>query len=77
LKILACTTAVLILVVAGFLYYLYNQLNGNIHTAAISTKSAGVEKKDAFGRSPINILVVGSDSRSSKADCSLGGACGA
>ncbi|MYT03911.1 MULTISPECIES: LCP family protein, partial [Streptomyces] len=33
------------------------------------------EKADAFGRTPINILVMGSDGRTSKADCKLGGGC--
>ncbi|WP_234443264.1 LCP family protein [Streptomyces cellulosae] len=60
---------------AGGFFYIYRQLNGNIHTAAIDAKSAGTEKKDAFGRSPINILVIGSDTRGDKADCGLGGAC--
>ncbi len=65
----------LVLVVAGGFLYLYHQLDANIHTDALSSSSTGVEKKDAFGRSPINILVIGSDSRTSKADCSLGGDC--
>jgi LCP family protein required for cell wall assembly len=60
---------------AGAFFYIYNELNGNIHTDALSSKSTGVEKTDAFGRSPINILVIGSDARSNKADCKLGGDC--
>nr|WP_236656363.1 LCP family protein [Streptacidiphilus jiangxiensis] len=56
-----------------------NQLNGNISSSSLcSGKSCGTtkEKVDAFGRSPINILLIGSDERSSAADCSLGGDCG-
>ncbi len=75
LKVLAWTTAGLVAAAAGGLFFLYQELNGNIHTEDIDGKSAGTEKKDAFGRSPINILVIGSDTRSDKADCALGGAC--
>jgi LCP family protein required for cell wall assembly len=74
-RVLLCTAAALVVTAAGGFFYIYYQLNGNIHTTAIDAKSAGTEKKDAFGRSPINILVIGSDTRSDKADCSLGGAC--
>ena len=35
-----------------------------------------MEKIDPFGRAPVNILLIGSDTRSSHADCRLGGDCG-
>ncbi|MBF9068450.1 LCP family protein [Streptacidiphilus fuscans] len=55
----------------------YQKLNGNISSSDLfsGTGSGGAEKVDAFGRSPINILLIGSDERSSSADCSLGGDC--
>ncbi|MFF4576779.1 LCP family protein, partial [Streptomyces sp. NPDC001410] len=48
--------------------------NGNIRSVSLDGKG-GTEKADAFGRTPINILVMGSDGRTSKADCKLGGGC--
>jgi LCP family protein required for cell wall assembly len=72
-KIVAITTSVTILIVAGVGALLYEHLNGNINSVAIS--GGGSEKADAFGRTPINILLIGSDTRSSVADCKLGGAC--
>jgi LCP family protein required for cell wall assembly len=38
--------------------------------------SQGTEKKDSAGRIPMNILVIGSDTRSTAADCEIGGGCG-
>jgi LCP family protein required for cell wall assembly len=75
LKIVALVVAGLVAVGVVGVVYLYNELSGNLHTDDINSKTAGTEKKDAFGRSPINILVIGSDSRSDKADCKLGGDC--
>jgi LCP family protein required for cell wall assembly len=69
------TVAALVLVTAGAGAWLYNHLNGNIHSVALNG-GAGTEKTDAFGRTPINILVIGSDGRNNKADCKLGGGCG-
>jgi LCP family protein required for cell wall assembly len=57
----------------------YVHLNGDITAAPLfsgTTGDAGVEKPDAFGKAPINILVIGSDGRSTPADCHLGGDCG-
>ena len=73
------TTLLALLVLAGSGgFYVYHQLNGNLTQVALSTgdtKSTGVEKADAFGHKPINILIIGTDSRSSKANCKLGGDC--
>ncbi len=71
---------VLLLVVAsagGF--YVYHRLNANIASSDLfngTTGSEGVKKADAEGRFPINVLVIGTDSRADAADCKLGGACG-
>jgi LCP family protein required for cell wall assembly len=77
----AMTTLLALLVLAGSGgFYVYHQLNGNLTQVALSTgdtKSTGVEKADAFGHKPINILIIGTDSRSTKANCKLGGDCSA
>ncbi|WP_322942187.1 LCP family protein [Actinacidiphila yeochonensis] len=69
----------LLLVTAGGGYWLYHHLNGNLTSVSITDgtgkNAAGTEKADAFGRTPINILVMGSDGRTSAADCKLGGGC--
>lgn len=74
LKTAAITVSVLVLVTAGAGWWLYAHLNGNIHSVSLDGKG-GTEKADAFGRTPINVLLIGSDSRTSAADCKLGGAC--
>ncbi|MGW7539549.1 LCP family protein [Streptomyces sp. NPDC054770] len=74
MKILGLCTAVLVLVTAGAGWWFYQHLNGNINSVALDGKG-GTEKADAFGRTPINILVMGSDARTSKTDCKLGGGC--
>ncbi|MFD7711180.1 LCP family protein [Streptomyces sp. NPDC059785] len=74
LKITGISLALLILVTAGAGWWLYHHLNGNIHSVSLDGKG-GTEKADAFGRTPINILVIGSDGRTSEADCKLGGGC--
>ena len=69
------TTLVLILALGA---YVIEHLTGNIkHTALLQngvTQSA--EPVDKYGRSPVNILIIGSDTRSNAADCHLGGDCG-
>ncbi len=58
--------------------YVYFKLSDNIKSDSLfagSSGSAGKEKADAFGRTPINILMIGSDARDSAADCKLGGSC--
>jgi LCP family protein required for cell wall assembly len=68
---------VLVGVVAGA--WVYVRLNGNIRAAALFSGvsgNAGVEKPDAFGHTPINLLVIGSDARANATDCHLGGGCG-
>lgn len=74
LLIVGLCLAVLVLGTAGAGWWFYQHLNGNINSVALDGKG-GSEKADAFGRTPINILVMGSDGRTSKADCKLGGGC--
>ncbi|RAG82891.1 LytR family transcriptional regulator [Streptacidiphilus pinicola] len=63
---------------AGGAYYLVHSLDSNIASSSLCSGSAcgSKEKVDAFGRSPINILLIGSDERDNAADCNLGGDCG-
>jgi LCP family protein required for cell wall assembly len=74
LRIAGRCLAVLVLVTGGAGWWFYEHLNGNIHSLGLDG-SGGSEKADAFGRTPINILVMGSDGRTSQADCHLGGGC--
>ncbi|MFJ8151295.1 LCP family protein [Streptomyces sp. NPDC094468] len=74
LKALGLITAALVLVTAGAGWWFYEHLNGNINSVSLDGKG-GTEKADAFGRTPINILVIGSDGRTSSEDCKLGGGC--
>ncbi|MFI0805805.1 LCP family protein [Streptomyces echinatus] len=74
LKATAVGLSVLVVVTAGAGWWFYQHLNGNIHSVSLDGKG-GTEKADAFGRTPINILVMGSDGRTSEKDCKLGGGC--
>ncbi|GAB3271321.1 LCP family protein [Kineosporia babensis] len=77
-KIALGTVAVLMAGTAGGGAYMYQRLNGNIESSALfsgTTGDAGVQKADEQGRFPINVLVIGTDARSSEANCKLGGAC--
>ncbi|MGW0998975.1 LCP family protein [Streptomyces sp. NPDC002523] len=74
LRIIGLCLAVLVLGTAGAGCWFYEHLNGNINSLSLDGKG-GQEKADAFGRTPINILVMGSDGRTSKSDCKLGGGC--
>ncbi|MEU6535688.1 LCP family protein [Streptomyces sp. NPDC047000] len=74
LRIAGLCLAVLVLGTAGVGWWFYEHLNGNINSVPLDGKG-GAEKADAFGRTPINILVMGSDGRTSAADCKLGGGC--
>jgi LCP family protein required for cell wall assembly len=69
---------VLALVLGGAGFSVYRQLNGNLRQVPLyagTTGNAGTEKPDLFGRVPINLLVIGSDSRAKPANCRLGGGC--
>lgn len=77
LRTAAMGLSVLILATAGAGWWFYQHLNGNLHTVSLTDGAggAGKETPDAFGRTPINILVMGSDGRNLEADCKLGGGC--
>ncbi|MEZ0064076.1 LCP family protein required for cell wall assembly [Streptacidiphilus sp. MAP12-20] len=75
-KILALTLSVLVLITAGLGTWLYNHFSANLHTIHVNNKNLGQEKPDAFGRTPIDILVIGTDARNTAQDCNLGGDCG-
>ncbi len=75
-RILGGLAALVLLAGGGTVAYVYEQLSGNIRTDDLSAGSTGKERRDAFGRSPVNLLVIGSDARTDPADCRLGGDCG-
>jgi LCP family protein required for cell wall assembly len=78
LKILALVLSVLVLIVAGLGTWLYNRFSGNLHTVRLggdTRATLGQEKPDAFGRTPIDLLVIGTDARNTQQDCNLGGDC--
>ncbi|WNI19299.1 LCP family protein [Actinacidiphila sp. ITFR-21] len=71
------SVAVLLAASAGAFVYL--RLNGSLRELPLFGGiggNAGSERPDAFGRTPLNVLVIGSDARSGRADCRLGGDCG-
>lgn len=78
LKIAGASVLSLALIGAGGAFYLVHSLDGNIASSSLCSGSScgSKEKVDAFGRSPINILLIGSDERDNAADCNLGGDCG-
>ncbi|SEO22399.1 LCP family protein [Actinacidiphila rubida] len=63
LKIVAWVTAGLVLVGAGGAAYLYERLNGNIHSVDIN-RALGGHRPAPLGNGAMDILVLGSDSRS-------------
>ncbi|WP_329129351.1 LCP family protein [Streptomyces sp. NBC_01476] len=71
--------SVAVLLTAGAGAFVYFRLNGNIRDMPLFGGiggDAGRERPDAFGRTPLNVLVIGSDTRSDQEDCRLGGDCG-
>ena len=80
LKIVCWTLAVVLVVGLGGTYYLYSHLAGNIKTEASYTgtnraKAVGTEKADPLGRTPLNLLLIGSDTRIGGNNCKDAGAC--
>ncbi|WP_221352940.1 LCP family protein [Streptomyces beigongshangae] len=71
----AMVLAVLILGTAGAGYLYYRHLNDNIAKGKRNSGESGVEKADpnADGQTPLNILMIGSDSRNSDENVRLGG----
>ncbi|WP_236652422.1 LCP family protein [Streptacidiphilus neutrinimicus] len=78
LKIAGAIVLSLAVIGAAGTYYVVHSLDGNITSSDLCSGAtcSSKEKVDAFGRSPINILLIGSDERDSQADCNLGGDCG-
>ncbi|MFI7587083.1 LCP family protein [Spongisporangium articulatum] len=79
-RVVAAVAAVVVLagVTGGVL--VYRQLNGNIRSVDISSvkqpgASAAAPDDDPFAGRALNILVIGSDTRSGRTNCSVGGAC--
>ncbi|WP_374212033.1 LCP family protein [Streptomyces sp. C10-9-1] len=71
----AVSVSVLILGTAGAGYAYYAHLNGNIRKGERSSADSDVRKAtpNAAGQVPLNILLIGSDSRNSDANLKLGG----
>ncbi|MFI6940173.1 LCP family protein [Streptomyces sp. NPDC050418] len=71
----ALVFAVLIVGTAGAGYLYYQHLNDNIETAPLPDKNrAPKATPNSAGQTPLNILLIGSDERSNKANQKLGGA---
>ncbi|MFJ2259808.1 LCP family protein [Streptomyces sp. NPDC087844] len=75
LRWFALVLAVLILGTAGAGYLYYRHLNGNIDKGKRNNGESDVKKTEpnAAGQTPLNILLLGSDSRNSKENVKLGG----
>jgi len=71
----ATTLAVLILGTAGAGYLYYQHLNGNLGKGERSSGDSKAKKAapNAAGQTPLNILLIGSDSRNSDENVKLGG----
>jgi LCP family protein required for cell wall assembly len=71
----ANTLAVLILGTAGVGYLYYEHLNGNIQKGERSSGDSKARRTgpNAAGQTPMNILLIGSDSRNSDENVALGG----
>ncbi|MER6029456.1 LCP family protein [Streptomyces sp. NPDC001851] len=72
----ALTLAVVILGTAGAAYLYYEHLNANIQKDKLNLGDSDVPKAtpNAAGQTPLNVLLIGSDSRNSAKDLALGGA---
>ncbi|WP_193514066.1 LCP family protein [Streptomyces griseoloalbus] len=71
----ATTLSVLILGTAGAGYLYYEHLNGNIDKGERSSGDSKAHRAgpNAAGQTPVNILLIGSDSRASEENVELGG----
>ncbi|GGY23629.1 LCP family protein [Streptomyces djakartensis] len=72
----AAVLALLILGTAGAGYVYYRHLNGNIKKDALNLgdHKVAAPTPNAFGQTPLNILLIGSDARDTKENQKLGGA---
>ena len=71
------TMACLLLAVGGVVGYVYVHLNSNLKSTALLPPGVtqAPEIPNKFGQTPLNILVIGSDTRDTSADCALGHDC--
>ncbi|WP_046730326.1 LCP family protein [Streptomyces humi] len=71
----ATTLSVVILGTAGAGYLYYQHLNGNIHKGQRNSGDSKASRTapNAAGQTPVNILLIGSDSRNSAENVKLGG----
>ncbi|MFJ7155839.1 LCP family protein [Streptomyces sp. NPDC101118] len=76
LRYIAIALSLLILGTAGAGYLYYRHLNGSIQTDALNLgdNKAPRHKPNAFGQTPLNILLIGSDARDGEENQELGGA---
>ncbi|WP_414721034.1 LCP family protein [Streptomyces sp.] len=74
-KWVAAVLSLLILGTAGAGYLYYQHLNGNLRGGSRSGGESGVKKAkpNALGDTPLNILLIGSDSRADPKNVELGG----
>ncbi|MGW8994925.1 LCP family protein [Streptomyces zhihengii] len=74
-RVIALSLAVLILGTAGAGYLYYEHLNSNIRKGERSAADSDVRKTapNAAGQTPLNVLLIGSDSRNTAANLKLGG----
>lgn len=74
----AISVSTLLVLILGTGAYVIMHLTGNIkHTALLQNGTTqSPEPVDKYGRSPLNILVIGSDQRNNPADCAIGHDCG-
>ncbi|RII15120.1 Biofilm regulatory protein A precursor [Streptomyces sp. YIM 130001] len=72
---IAGSLTVLVLAAVGLGYFYYEYLNNRINTEQLPDDNRAPEASpNAAGQTPLNILVIGSDARDSKANQKLGGA---
>ncbi|MFC9298639.1 LCP family protein [Streptomyces sp. NPDC057011] len=76
LRWVSSVLSLLILGTAGAGYLYYRHLNGSIKTDPLNLGETrlGGSKPNAFGQTPLNILLIGSDARNDEANQALGGA---
>ncbi|WP_234331016.1 LCP family protein [Streptomyces sp. NRRL F-4474] len=76
LRWVSCVLSLLILGTAAAGYLYYRHLNGSIQTDALNLgeNKLGGSKPNAFGQTPLNILLIGSDARNDAENQALGGA---
>ncbi|WP_222431968.1 LCP family protein [Leekyejoonella antrihumi] len=67
--------AIIVVIALGLGVVAYVHLDSNLRTLRLT--GGGSEHANSAGATPINVLVIGSDTRASSADCKLGGDCSA